>query len=280
MTRYLTYDVFTDTPFAGNPLAVIPDATALSEDALQKIAAEFNYSETTFVFPPDDPTHTARVRIFKTTQELPFAGHPVIGTAVALAGMGHGSDMVLELGIGPVSVRADAKSASFTTNTPLDILGHPTPALIARILNLPQDMLETSPHPPTIASLGRPVVLTRLRDRAALSRIEVNTNAMAEGRAALPNAMDFAQYTWCMEDDRTYARMFAPLSGNPEDAATGSAAATLAALLAHSTGDPQNFTLTQGVEMGRPSRITLATDPSGVTVSGNACRIRTGQLLL
>ena len=79
MTRYLTFDVFTDTAFGGNPLAVIPDATALPEDQLQKIAAEFNYSETTFVFPPADPTHTARVRIFKTTLELPFAGHPLIG---------------------------------------------------------------------------------------------------------------------------------------------------------------------------------------------------------
>ena len=102
MTCYLTFDVFTDNPFGGNPLAVIPDATALPEDQLQKIAREFNYSETTFVYPPTDPAHTAKVRIFTPTMEVPFAGHPTIGTAVALARAGHGPDMVLELGVGPI----------------------------------------------------------------------------------------------------------------------------------------------------------------------------------
>ena len=241
-------DVFTDMPFGGNPLAVIPDARALSEDALQKIAAEFNYSETTFVYPPSDPAHTARVRIFKTTQELPFAGHPVIGTAVALARAGHGPDMVFELGIGPVQVHADATTARFTTQTPLTILGHPDPARIAQILTLPRTALLDAP---TIATLGRPVVLTRLRDRDSLQAIQINTTAMETARAVHPEAMDFAQYVWCTEGTEIYARMFAPLSGNPEDAATGSAAATLAACLARTTGQPQDFTLTQGVEMGR-----------------------------
>ena len=111
MTRYLTFDVFTDRPFGGNQLAVIPDATGLDESLLQRIAAEFNYSETTFLYPPADPANTARVRIFTPTMEVPFAGHPTIGTAVALARMGHGPEMILELGIGPLTAYATPSGA-------------------------------------------------------------------------------------------------------------------------------------------------------------------------
>ena len=107
MSRYLVYDVFTDTRFGGNQLAVFPDATDLPEADLQAIAAEFNFSEVTFVYPPENPAHTARVRIFTPTMEIPFAGHPVIGTAIALADAGHGPDMVLELGVGPLPCRVD-----------------------------------------------------------------------------------------------------------------------------------------------------------------------------
>ncbi len=119
MTDFLILDVFTDAPFTGNPLAVIPDATGLSEDSLQRIAREFNFSESTFVYPPEDPAHTARVRIFAPATELPFAGHPTIGTAIALAAAGHGPDMVLELGVGPIPVSVRDGKAQFTTPVPL-----------------------------------------------------------------------------------------------------------------------------------------------------------------
>ena len=115
MTDYLVYDVFTDAPFGGNPLAVIPDATALPEVRLQAIAREFNFSETTFVFPPDDPSCDAKVRIFTPTMEVPFAGHPTIGTATALHALARvGDDMVLQLGVGPIPVAIRDGVARFT----------------------------------------------------------------------------------------------------------------------------------------------------------------------
>ncbi|WP_370310721.1 PhzF family phenazine biosynthesis protein, partial [Salipiger bermudensis] len=100
MTAYFVYDVFTDAPFGGNQLAIFPDATTLAEDSLQTIAREFNFSETTFVYPPQNPENTAKVRIFTPTMEIPFAGHPTVGTAVALHALGRPADMVLELGVG------------------------------------------------------------------------------------------------------------------------------------------------------------------------------------
>ncbi len=114
MTQYFIYDVFSDQPFTGNQLAVIPDARALAEDHLQRIAREFNYSETTFVYPPSDPNYLAKVRIFTPTRKLPFAGHPTIGTAIALRDEGHAGDFVLELGIGPILCRFSNDQAAFT----------------------------------------------------------------------------------------------------------------------------------------------------------------------
>ena len=102
MFQYVVYDVFTDKAFGGNQLAVFPDARDIPEDKLQSITAEFNFSEVTFVYPPEDPAHTARVRIFTPTSEVDFAGHPTIGTLIALYDMGQTSPMVLELGIGPL----------------------------------------------------------------------------------------------------------------------------------------------------------------------------------
>lgn len=102
MIDYHVVDVFTQTPFGGNQLAVIPDATALKEDQLQKIAREFNFSEVAYVYPPEDARHTAKVRLFTPTTEIPFAGHPTIGTAVVLAHLGKGPEITLELVVGKV----------------------------------------------------------------------------------------------------------------------------------------------------------------------------------
>ena len=119
MTKFFVYDVFTDRAFGGNQLAVIPDATNLGEGDLQRIAREFNFSETTFVYPPKDLQHTAQVRIFTPTMEVPFAGHPTSGTAIALSDEGADKGIVLELGIGPVPCKVADGSASFSVKQPL-----------------------------------------------------------------------------------------------------------------------------------------------------------------
>lgn len=280
MTRYLVLDVFTDRPFGGNQLAVIPDATGLPEESLQQIAREFNFSETTFVYPPADPAHTAQVRIFTPTMEVPFAGHPTIGTAVALAQMGHGPDMVLELGVGPLQTHAISDRAQFTTSAPLELSHQPAPDLIARALGLALADLKIDRHPPVMASLGLPFTLTELTDRAALSRITTDIGAFREGAIAYPTALDFAQMAYVREGDVIHARMFAPLDNIPEDPATGSAAATLAALLAQIEGRDLSLTLHQGVDMGRPSVIGLETNGPAVTVSGGAVVTMEGVLRL
>ncbi|UYV38879.1 PhzF family phenazine biosynthesis protein [Rhodobacteraceae bacterium D3-12] len=282
MTRYLTLDVFSDTPFGGNPLAVIPDATALPEAALQNIAAEFNYSETTFVYPPKDPANTARVRIFTPTMEVPFAGHPTIGTAVALARMGHGPDMVLELGVGPLDVHATAQTARFTTTAPLETLAQPTIAEVSAALTLAPELIETANHAPVMATLGLPFTITELTRRDALAACQPDIAAFRAGNAAYPGALDFAQFVYWRGEKMLHARMFAPLDNIPEDPATGSAAATLTALLAKLTGTDQNITLMQGEDMGRPSRITLTTQSRenlgpAISVSGSACVMMEGE---
>lgn len=279
MTDYLVYDVFTDTPFGGNQLGIIPDATALPEGDLQKIAAEFNFSEVTFIYPPANPDHTARVRIFTPTMEIPFAGHPTIGTAVALADLGHGPDMVLELGIGPIRAHASAGQARFTTDAALEIVSQPDPALVARALGLKAAQIKTDTHPPVMATLGLPFTLSELADGAALSAIQTDIATMREGAARHPGGLDFAQLAYVRDGNRIDARVFAPLGDIPEDPATGSAAATLAALLAQTLGRDLTLDYRQGDQMGRPSRIGLRTDGPRVTVSGAAVRVMEGRLV-
>lgn len=279
MTEYFVYDVFTKAPFGGNPLAVIPDAETLPEDDLQRIAREFNFSETVFLFAPDAPGQTAKVRIFTPTMEIPFAGHPTIGTAVALSDLGHGPDMVLDLGVGPIAARAEHGAAAFTTTAALDILGHPAPDLVARALGLSVQDICTDAHPPTLASLGLPFTLTQLRSDAALRAITTDLAAFRDGAARWPTGLDFAQLAYTRSGNRIEARMFAPLDNIPEDPATGSAAATLAALLAQIDGCDLTLDYSQGRDMGRPSQIDLRTDQGGVTVSGHARRVMQGTLV-
>uniref|UniRef100_UPI003B52DFA8 PhzF family phenazine biosynthesis protein n=1 Tax=Roseovarius indicus TaxID=540747 RepID=UPI003B52DFA8 len=279
MSRYVVYDVFTDTRFGGNQLAVFPDATDLPEADLQAIAAEFNFSEVTFVYPPESPANTARVRIFTPTMEIPFAGHPVIGTAIALADAGHGPDMVLELGVGPLPCRVDTGTAAFTTAAPLETLATPEPALVARALGVQPSDIATETHPPTMASLGLPFTISELTSRAALSACQTDIAAFREGAKAHPGGLDFAQFAYTREGETIHARMFAPLDNIPEDPATGSACATLAALLAKTLGKDLSLTVHQGEDMGRPSRIGLQTQQGRVTVSGQAVRVMEGRLV-
>jgi len=275
MTGYLVYDVFTARRFGGNQLAVFPEAVGLIEADLQKIAREFNFSETVFLYPPTDPAHTARVRIFTPTMEVPFAGHPTIGAAVALADLGRGPEMVLELGVGPLVARAESGAAEFATEVPLDRIADPDPALVARALGTDPARFMA---PPVMASLGLAFTFTELDSRDALAALAPDLDAFREGAAAHPQGLDFAQYAWIEAPDGLHARMFAPLDAIPEDPATGSAAATLAALLAAARGGFAG-TIHQGEDMGRPSQIGIDATPGRVSVSGKAVRVMQGQLL-
>lgn len=283
MTAFAVYDVFTDSAFGGNQLAVVLDAEDLPEDQLQKIAREFNFSETTFVYPPENPKHTARVRIFTPTMEIPFAGHPTIGTAVALAARGAATDMILELGIGPIACTASGPNAAFQTTAPLDILSEPTVDIAARCLGLDASAITSDRHPPTQASLGLPMVIVELTDRAALSRSLPVTDAFREAAGIYPSQLDFALFPYIRHRDTIHARMFAPLDNIPEDPATGSACATLTALLSQIAGKPQTLTIHQGEDMGRPSLIqtqALDGDPMPIRVAGSAVQTMTGTLTL
>lgn len=279
MTAYLVYDVFTKKPFGGNQLSVIPDATMLPEEHLQAIAREFNFSETTFVYPAKDPANTARVRIFTPTMEVPFAGHPTIGTAVALAGAGQGPDMTLELGIGPIETRAENGAASFTTTAELETLAHPEISLVAKALGTDLATIKADKHAPIMASLGLAFTITELNDRAALAALQTDVSAFREGNETHPSGLDFAQFAYVRTGNHIDARMFAPLDNIPEDPATGSACATLAALLAQIEGRDLSFTILQGEDMGRPSEITATTKGTAVTISGNAVLTMKGELV-
>ena len=278
MRTYVVYDVFTETPFGGNQLAVFPEAGDLPEADLQKIAAEFNFSEVTFVYPPEDASHTARVRIFTPTTEVPFAGHPTIGTAIALADLGHGGDMVLELGVGPLVCKVTEGSAQFTTEVPLEVLATPDPALVARALGISEDAILTTSHAPTMASLGLPFTITELDCRDTLAALQTDVAAFRECNAKFPSGMDFAQFAYVREGDVIHARMFAPLDNIPEDPATGSACAALGALLASLEGQDMTLRVHQGDDMGRPSVIGVTTLDGAVTISGSACKVIEGRL--
>ena len=280
MTGYLVYDVFTDVPFGGNQLSVIPDATGLEESLLQRIAREFNFSETTFVYPPADPAHTARVRIFTPRQEVPFAGHPTIGTAIALHDLGRGGEMVLELGVGPIRCAVGVGAARFTATRPLERLHEPDLATVTACLGLAEDDVTVARHAPVMASVGLPFVFVELRGMDALARCTPASDAFRRAEARYPSPLDFAVAAYVRDGSRIRMRMFAPLDGIPEDPATGSAAAALGGLLAELDGTAVDLDIAQGVEMGRPSRIRVEAAADGVSVSGSARRVMEGRLLL
>jgi len=257
----------------------IPEAT------LQKIAREFNFSETVFVYPPEDPEHTARVRIFTPTMEIPFAGHPTIGTAVSLAHLGAPAEQTLELGVGPLRCRVEGTKAQFTPHRPLERMAFPAVDLVAACLSLSPDDIVSTTHPPVQASLGLPFVLVELKNEQSVSGAQPEISSIRTGAALHPAGLDFAVFCYARTNGDVFARMFAPLDNIPEDPATGSAAATLCALLSEALSAPQSLHIRQGVDMGRPSRITATSRVenslcTGVTISGNAVQSMQGRLLL
>jgi trans-2,3-dihydro-3-hydroxyanthranilate isomerase len=287
---FVTVDVFTDRRFGGNPLAVFPDARGLSDADMQALAAEFNLSETTFVLPPADPAHTARVRIFNRVAEMPFAGHPNVGTGYVLAQARRGDNDVLrfEEPAGLVEVRIDRDAAGAITGAtiaapqPLSLGAELDPAEIAACIGAAPAEVLTAAHRPVVASVGNPFVIAEVTGEA-LTRAVPDLAAFRRVVAAHPAlAGRFALHLYAHAGARLRARMFAPLSGTIEDPATGSAATPLAALLLSLSGETERrFEMVQGVEMGRPS-LLIATarrsaDAIRATVGGGCVAVLRGE---
>jgi trans-2,3-dihydro-3-hydroxyanthranilate isomerase len=280
--RYHTVDVFTDRLFGGNQLAVIPDARGLTDGQMASIAREFNFSETTFVLPPVDPSHTRRVRIFTPGGELDFAGHPTVGTAHLLAATGElalegaTTRITLEEGVGPVPVTITA-----TDGVPVfcqlsvarlpDSLAAPADArTIARLVSLDESDV-VSDAPPVSISCGTPFLFLQLKDPAAVARARPRSDLFEDvlGGYRTQMVMVFAEKPG--EPGRIRARMFAPSIGVPEDPATGSAAVGLGAWVARRRGNTDGtlrLTVEQGFEMGRPSELFVEVDVTGGEVTG------------
>ncbi len=269
MRRYsfVTVDVFTNQRFGGNPLAVFPDARGMSDAEMQSLAAEFNLSETTFVLPPDDSANTARVRIFTRTTEMPFAGHPNVGTGYVLAQQGrdkNGKLLFEELaGLVEVQIERDGSGApvgaTIAAPQPLS-LGVELPVEeIAACAGLTASEVIVAAHRPVQASLGNPFVIAEV-DAAALSRAAPDIGAFRKSvtrESALKGRLGL--YLYAHEGEgRVQARMFAPLGGTFEDSATGSAAGPLGALLLSLSSDAEKrLDIHQGVVMGRPSLLQV-----------------------
>jgi len=278
--RFVTLDVFTDKRFAGNPLAVVLEPEGLDTAAMQTVAREFNLSETVFVFPPEDEFHRARIRIFTPVSELPFAGHPTVGTAVLLGRLDGGTnarDFVLGLNVGPVPCRVtpggDGGRAVFDLpRLPADVGAPADDATIAAALGINTADIGFDGFRPARWSAGAPYTMVPVRGLDAIKRCRISP---AEWKEAFGHDDHAAAYMICSETaEATHAfhtRMFAPLQGVPEDPATGSAAAALAGYLAQfgSYKDGEHtLGIEQGYEMGRPSQIELTLKMAGGKLTG------------
>jgi trans-2,3-dihydro-3-hydroxyanthranilate isomerase len=297
---YETVDVFAEAQFGGNPLAIIADARGVSDRDMQAVAREFNYSEVTFVLPPAHDGNTARVRIFTPTNEIPFAGHPNVGTAFALAragsvfGRATGDVMRFEEGAGLVEVEV-LKRAGVVTGAriraprELDIGPEVAPSTIAACASLADADIVTTRHQPTFASVGLPFAFAELASLDALASATPNSAAFRSADERHPSSIDrFSLFLYTRTGARSVrARMFAPLSNILEDPATGSASAALVGLLASFEADEEGYELTiaQGVEMGRPSVIHAAVRAArgggrSITVAGDCVPVMRGTVTL
>jgi trans-2,3-dihydro-3-hydroxyanthranilate isomerase len=269
---FMTLDVFTDRMFGGNPLAVLPDAKGLTTEQMQAIAREFNYSETTFVLPPENENNTRKVRIFTPLAEIPFAGHPNVGTAVALARLGElgeviaGQRILFEEAAGTVSVflrgnGGDVDAAEFIAPV-INGFEDEVPAdEAASALGLTPDKVKSEHHVPRVISLGLRFLYVELNDLAALAASEAAPGPVT--RVSATRGLD-GVFAYARVDDGANngvdirARVYAPVHGVMEDPASGSANAGLANILASLSDEPDatlEWTVAQGIEMGRPSRL-------------------------
>lgn len=301
MLRFFTYDVFTDHAFSGNPLAVVLGADDLTTAQMQTLAREFNLSETIFVQQPVDPRHTARVRIFFPTAEIPFAGHPTIGCAIHLAlAMQDGdfvADLVLEEEAGLVPVQVTRRGVVLRAEFVAPVVPHEVAdapdrgaaldtSRVAAALGLAADEIGFGDHRPGLWQGGPRFLYVPVSGLAALARARPSQPVWSDQMRA--GGVD-SMYLYARGTDCDYrARMFSPTAGIPEDPATGSASAILAAQLMASGalgGDETALTLHQGVEMGRPSVIGLTAVVRGghltqVRIAGSAVPVSEGRVRL
>ena len=285
--QYYICDVFTDKRFGGNQLAVITDASGLTDLQMQQIAREFNFSESTFVFPPEEG-NTRKVQIFTPSTEVPFAGHPNIGTAFVLASIGElgvsdeTTGIVFEekAGLVPITLnRLQDDSIWCELEAPQEISLGPTVPVetVASALSLTTSDLIINNHPPQVASVGLPFLIAELRDTSSLERARINMEGF-EKIAEQGITPDIHVYTKSSDAFDLRARMFAPFDGVPEDPATGSANCALAGLLSYISelkSGKFEWQIGQGIEMGRPSLLKArAEKKDGVVTStwiGGGC---------
>ena len=285
-------DVFSSTPFGGNQLAVLPDAAGISTEGMQKIAREFNFGETTFVLPKNDPANTCRVRIFTPRAELDFAGHPSVGTACALVMKQHVrlSDpirLILEENVGPVTVDVARRNGGFHGTLTLSgkieaPTGAPSPTDLAAVLSIePAEVSQVF-----FAGVGVPFCFAQLNSNEVVDRAAINRAAWAAtlSRAWSPHIFFFAGNL--RDGGKLYARMWAPALGVEEDPATGSACAALVGAMASKHdfgGTAYRLSIQQGVSMGRRSEIEAEARKSGsvvtsVSVGGATTYIASGEI--
>lgn len=284
--RFVTVDVFATEILKGNPLAVVLDAKGISDIDMQRIAREFNLAETTFVGPPKDPKHTAQMRIFTPGREVPFAGHPTVGTAAVLAELKHTgaftTQVVIGTNVGPVYVQVKREAgkptyAEFTgARLPAPAGNTPPPARVAAAMSLGESDLDLARGTPGFWEAGLPFVFTPLKSLDAVKRAAINYGAW-------PKPDEFGKqvyiYVYARGDEAKgatfHVRMFAPDAGVPEDPATGSAAAALPGHVhanAPLSDGTHNWLIEQGYEMGRPSDIRVGVDVAG----GKITAVRVG----
>jgi trans-2,3-dihydro-3-hydroxyanthranilate isomerase len=302
---FVTCDVFTDRPFTGNPLLVVPDARGLSAAQMQSVAREINYSESTFVLPPKDPANAYLQRTFVPVKEIPYAGHPTVGTAVVMAALGKmpsaaagapdgAVPVTIEVGFGPLRLELLKKGGRVSRvrmeqgkpEWKAPVTGDDVKGQIAAALGVPFDALHRD-LPPQAVGTGNTFLMV------PLASVEAVSSALADARMLNHVERDLGVlglFFFAFDGARLRARMFAPGAGVPEDPATGSAAGPVAVYLALHGAVPGGvadgrgrFTIDQGVEMGRPSElaVTVLVDggfPSGVRVEGSAVLVMRGEL--
>lgn len=293
--RYVILDVFTERPLGGNPLAVVLEAQGLDDAAMQHITREFNLSETVFVLPPRDPNHRARLRIFTCAHELPFAGHPTVGAAVALAletRLSSGT-MLLEETVGTLRCEVATQGQASRKGNATFIV--PRQSVLEEVevsrqqcadaLSLSLADIGFDAHRPVVASAGVPFLFVPVANLTALARARMDEVAFIRSLGAFGEAMYL--YTIDDEGDADFrSRMFSPGLGIVEDPATGAAAAAFPAVLmdAEARVDAKHrVRIDQGFEMGRPSRINLGFTVKGgvvteATIGGAAVVIAEGVL--
>lgn len=300
--KFYQADVFTDQPFGGNPVAVIPDAAGLTDQELQQIAREMNLSETVFVLPPTDPVAVAKVRIFTPTQEIPFAGHPIVGAFFVLGTLGRVAlkepitRLLYECNIGlfPVEVHVLKRELARV------VMSQPQPQFlgaieqvtdifeVANVLGLAKGVITGTKLPVEVVSTGLPVMIVPVRTLTAVRSIVPNAAAIIDlcGRYGANGMMVFTTMT-VEESSTVHTRMFASPIGVLEDPATGSASGALGAYLVQygvvEVGPATQIIAEQGYEVERPSRIVIEVESDddiiqGVKVGGQAVMIVEGTL--